>query len=100
MAEEAVSDSGGDQSVKVDFVPSDPPYELRITRKNEHAEYDVFGPNDIKDMTKFLGDLMRPEAQGMCSAALYNLLSATWLLPPKEEQVSTREASGEGGSES
>lgn len=56
--------AGEDQSVKVDWVLADPPYYVGSSVKKNHAEYDVFSANDMKDMTEVLGDVLKPRARG------------------------------------
>lgn len=44
------------------FVLASPPYNVQTDRKAENKEYDVFDSNDMKDMTKMLGDVIKPKA--------------------------------------
>lgn len=59
LVEEKRSGVGEDLSAHVDFVLIDQLYNVPTNRKNEHADYDVFGSNDLKNVAKVLGDLIK-----------------------------------------
>lgn len=50
-----------DLSGKVNLVLDEPIYNMRRNRNDDHADYDVVGLSDMKEMIKVLRDLMKPE---------------------------------------
>lgn len=46
----------------VEFVLVDPPYNVQRNQNDAHAAYNVFGLNEMTDMTKVLGDVMKTGA--------------------------------------
>lgn len=51
-------------SGKADLVLAQVPYDVRRDRTDYHTQYDVFGLNDLKVMTKALEDFINYEAHG------------------------------------
>lgn len=45
-------------SGEMNLVLSDPPYNAQRSRIDDHADYDVFGSNYVKNMTKVLQNVM------------------------------------------
>lgn len=80
LAEKDELEVGEDRIKTVDFLLAGLPYNVRRYEKDDHAEYNVLGTNDIKDMVKIRENVMRPGAHGHSFAPLYNLPPDTRLL--------------------
>lgn len=46
----------------MDFVLAEALNNIQRDQNDDHSMYDLFGSKDIKDVTKVLGDTMKPEA--------------------------------------
>lgn len=75
LAEEYKNGVEENLSEDVDFFHADPPYNVRKFQNDDHADFDVLGLNDMRDMAQNLGDLMKPGAQGLVSCADLQFLS-------------------------
>lgn len=67
--------AGDDRTKKVVPVLAGPPYNIGRNEYDDHADYDVLGSNDFKDLAKVPKDVIRPEgyAQVLCYALQFSL---------------------------
>lgn len=63
-------------SGQVDFVLAASQYNVQRDRKGHQADYNGVGANNMKDMNKTLGDMMKTVANGdvFCSLLQFSLL--------------------------
>lgn len=57
---------------------------VRMDQKDDHVAYDLFGSNNMKDIAKHMGEVMKPGAQRHVFVLLYDLLCETKLFFPKK----------------
>lgn len=72
--------------MKVDYVLANPPYNVRMHRNNDYAQYDVFASNDMKEVSKVLGSFMKPEHIEIYFTPLHNFSPGTRLFLPKKRK--------------
>lgn len=48
----------------MEFVLADPSYTVRKERKDDHVDYDAFGSDNMKEMVRAMGNVMKTEAHG------------------------------------
>lgn len=78
-------------SETMDFVLYDPPYTVQKDQDDDHAKYNVLISNDLLNLSKVLGDLMKLGTHGhvFCSALQSDLCFKA--LASKKEIESQRE---------
>lgn len=66
---------GGDLSRNVVFVLADAPFNVQRGLEDDHAEYDVCGSSDVKNMTIVLEEVMKSGAHWDIFASLFLVFS-------------------------